>query len=211
MVRKNPIHGLLLYSFHSAIGGVISAILLSVALGVALLYTGNDLVERFFGLVAIGGPAYIVIVSMGGKTGGRWERYQLAMPVRRCDIATSQYLLVLLASLIGFPLFIMVLGVNTLLNGVSAGATLASTVTSALPFVSMPLVFAGLLFPLACTPMGEEREEGLALICLVAGALYMSIMPWIGQSLGLSSLMTTLLTVGISLALPLCSVVTGPF
>lgn len=101
MQAKNPLKGLLVYSLHSAVGSVLYTLLIGLVLGAALLVTGSNLVNTFFGLVIIAGPAYIVIVGMGGKTGGNWERFQLAMPLRRRDLAKSQYLLVFLASIVG--------------------------------------------------------------------------------------------------------------
>ena len=207
MHRKNPVQGLMMYGFYSAVGGVLSALLLGLLLGTAWLITGSDLVQRLFGLVVIAGPAYVMIVGMGGKTGGKWERFQLTMPLRRSDIAKSQYFLVLIASLLGVPLFLLVLGLHSVLHSGVVAFNVASIVTNVSPLVSMPLVFAGLLFPLACTRLGEEKQEGLSLICLVAGAMYMSLVPSIGQGWGLSYAMTALLTVGISLLIYLISYV----
>ncbi len=199
MQTKNPVKGLLVYSFHSAKGNVTSALLLGLVLGAALLATGNNLVHSLFGWVAIAGPAYVAIVGMGGKTGGKWERFQLTMPLRRSDVAKSQYLLVFLASTVGIPLFIIITGINSVLHGDLFDFTITSIVTNISPLLSMPLVMAGLLFPLACTRIGEENQEGLAFFCLIAATACITfLLPWAGQKLSLSNNVTPLLIVAIS-------------
>lgn len=152
----------------------------------------------FFGWVAIAGPAYVAIVGMGGKTGGRWERFQLTMPLRRSDLAKAQYLLVFLASTVGIPLFIFITGINSVLHGDLFDFTITSLAINISPLLSMPLSMAGLLFPLACTKIGEEKQEGLAFFCLIAATAYISFLPWVGQKLGLSDIVSPLLIVAIS-------------
>ena len=191
MNGRSQIKGLLIYSFQAA--RVNLAIILFACLGMAagLLATGNSYLYLYFGVFTINVPVYIVINTLG-KTRAIWERFQIAMPVKRNNIATLKYLQVILASIIGIPFFIVVAGTTFVLH---EGYPVFS-IAEISPFVSISLLMAGLLLPLACTKIGEKSQEALFTACMFAAVLV--VQPIMGTRLGIPRNTAALLVFAIS-------------
>ena len=123
---------------------------------------------------------YIVIMGMGSKQYTKWERFRVSMPIRRGDLASTQYLAILLASLVGLPIAALVAVLTYVIHGV--GATIAISVANVLPVLAMPLMFAGFVFPFGSTKFGANKQETVASICLAATvAINFMLMPRLGN------------------------------
>jgi len=194
---KNPLKGLLLYFLYSAGWRLAIVYLQSIAWGVAFLIFGNIWLHFIFGVNAIASATLLIVTGMGNKE-IVWERFQLTMPVRRSDLATSQYLSVGLAPLIGIPIFVLFTWLSSIWHE-EIYFTLHSVFISIAPFLSMPLIFAALLFPLASIPALENKQEGFVVLFMAASAaIPQLVMGWayrMGWSLSIASFMT----LGISL------------
>ena len=188
MKRPNPTKGLLIYAFHSASGNLAVAFLLSIALAAASLITANTIVSSIFESVAILGPAHLILMSMSGKAGYRWERFQITMPVRRIDLVKALYLQVLLSVVVALPLVIAVAALSSALYGNLSGFNVLARFGNIARVLAMPLVTAGLLFPLACTKIGEERQEALFVGCTLVSTVFPQLLVWMVVAiLGLSA------------------------
>ena len=111
MNARNPIKGLMIYSFHSASGNLTIIFLVCMVMAVGLLITGNGQIYFWLGVMTIDAPVYVVIAGIAAKNGATWKRFQLAMPVKRSDLVSLQYLQVVIASIIGIPLFLVSAGI----------------------------------------------------------------------------------------------------
>ena len=157
MGTNKPMRGLLSYFYYSYSENIAIVMLLSLVLGVATVITGHTLVNNVFAMVGVAGIPYIIMMGMGGKSYPNWERFQLTMPVRRSHLIGSQYLCILLASLVGLPLVVLVKVITFALHEIDYSLTTALLNTFAL--FGTPLMMAGILFPLANTKFGENKGE----------------------------------------------------
>ena len=166
MRTVNPLKGLLLYFVYSTGWRLAIIYLQAIVWGIAFLIFGHAILHILFGINAIAGAAVLVVTSMGNKEID-WERFQLSMPVRRRDLASSQYLSVGLAPLIGIPLFVVFTGLSSIWHE-DIYFTLLTIFTTISPFLSMPFILGGFIFPLACIKFLEDKAEGFFPILLLA-------------------------------------------
>ena len=162
--------GLMLYLWYYSGGKFLILNIQAVAWGIAFLIWGNPILHFLFGMNAIAGATFILIASMGNKEID-WERFQLSMPVRRNDLARSQYLSVLFASLVGIPIYVIFTGLSSIFHQ-DVYFTLNTVFINIAPFLSIPYILGGLVFPLYSLPALERLYEGLfPALVLVAAAL----------------------------------------
>ena len=155
----NPLKGLLLYFLYDAGGKLALLFLQSIAWGIAFLIWGGVILHFIFGVNAVAGVAMIVIVGMGNKEID-WERFQLSMPVIRRDLASSQFISVGLTPLVGIPLFVLFTALSAIFHA-DISFTFLTAFLSIAPFLAMPFVLGGLVFPLYSIKAAEKIHEGL--------------------------------------------------
>ena len=195
---SNPMKGLLLFYYYGVSGAIAIIMAFCAVLAVAAVITGNDFLYNSSILLAVGGLPYMIIVSMCQKSYLKWECFRLTMPIKRRELASVQYLCVLLASLVGLPLAVLIVVVTSKIHGM--GDNLTADLFYILANLSVPLLCAGLLFTIGCTKIGEKYGEALFLLCLMATVgINMILIPWIGTELNWSGSMTSLVvfTVGV--------------
>ena len=198
MRTKNPLRGLLQFHFYSVSGNAAFVILIILALAAVLLITGNNIVKNLF--VAAGTVAlpYTIMSGMGGKAYPKWERFQLTMPLGRSHLIGSHYLVVFLASLIGFPLIILALGMTFSLHEAWFDYNFTTALLGALSFLAFPLIMAGLIFPIAITKFGEGRGEALFVVCSSAAIGVFILISWLGNRVNLATDVISLVKFGTS-------------
>ena len=191
MNERSQIKGLLIYSFHAASGNL--AIILIAFLGMAagLLITGNGYIYLYFGMIAINAPVYAILSTLG-KTRAIWERFQIAMPVKRSSIVSLKYLQVILASLIGIPLFTVIAAMTFAMHEGYPDFSIAEIS----PYFSISLLMSAFLLPLACTKIGENRQDSLFLVCFFVA--FVIVQPLMGTRLGIPRNTAALLVFAIS-------------
>lgn len=197
--NRSPQKGLLLYLFYSAIGSLMFVFLLYIVMSAALFITGNSLVYTLLGGIGIVGPPYVVLMVMGGSRYAKWERYQLSMPINRVDLVKSQYLSMLLASLLGIPFVIAVTIIAYHMHDFLFESSLTIALVNISELFAVPLIMVALLFPLSSTKLGEGKEEGLSFICFLLAFATPLLISIIGVRLdfaeGVAPLLSLLLAV----------------
>ena len=196
MSTKSQIKGLMIYSFHAESGNLAIILLVCLVMAVGLLITGNGQIGFWFGVLTINAPVFTVISGMGAKTGVMWKRFQLAMPVRRSDLVSLQYLQVIIASIIGIPLFMVITSLAFTLHEGYPDFSVAESFIRISQFLPMSLLMAGLVFPLANTKIGENRQEAISITCFLISA--MIVQPLMGTRLGIPGDIAALLVFAIS-------------
>jgi len=199
MRTRNPLKGLLLYFLYSAGWKLVTIYLQSIVWGIAFMIFGGGWLHLIFGINAISGATFLIVSTMGNKE-IVWERFQLTMPVRRRDLATSQYLSVGLAPLVGIPLFVIFTGLSSIWHE-EVYFTLPLVFISIAPFLSMPLIFGGLLFPLLSIPALEKKQEGFVGLFLVASVAIPQLVVMGAERLDLSMIVTSSLMLAISMVI----------
>ena len=196
MNTGSPIKGLMIYSFHSASGNLTIIFLVCLVMAAGLLITGNGQIYFWLGVLAINAPVYIIIAGMAAKTGVMWKRFQLAMPVKRSDLVSLQYIQVIFASIVGVPLFLVCAGIVSALHEGYPDFTVAEAFIQISPFFSMSLLMAGLFFPLACLKISENRQEAFSIACFLVSVII--VMPLVGTKSGIPRDIAALLVFAIS-------------
>jgi len=155
-----------MYSFYSARGNVGLAVMVALAMGAALLITGNPIVYSFFPIVAIGIPPYLIMIKMGAKNQLQWEKYQASMPVKRKNMVAAFYLSILIAAIFGFILCGIILGASVILHESIAEIVRETAFGQVSYALGMVLLMGGLLLPIGSTKVAENRGEAFFSICL---------------------------------------------
>ena len=176
MKTRRPLKGLLLYLWYFAGGKLIILNIQAIAWGIAILFFYNPVVHVLFGLNAIAGATFILIAGMGNKE-IEWERFQLSMPVGRRNMASSQYISVWFASLVGIPIFVAFTGLSSLLHD-GVYFTLLDLFLSIAPFLSIPYILGGLVFPLYSIPALDKLYDGMFPVLMLVSILIPQGVVW---------------------------------
>ena len=193
-----PIKGLLRFYYYAQSGNIAAFTALCLVLAAVAVITGNRFVYNSFFTFVVAGLPYIIIISMGGKEYPKWERFRIAMPIKRGDLASAQYLCILLASLVGLPLAVLVAVLTFNIHEIDYNLTIA--LINILAVLAMPLIFSGILFPLGTTKFGENKQETFFFICLaVTVGFTVILMPQIGNWLGWADGIAPLVTFAVAL------------
>jgi len=177
MRTRKLLTGLLLYLFYNS--GLKLAVLFSQSIvwGVIYIVTGNTWVHMIFAYNAIASAAFLLLAGMGNNKEINWERFQLSMPVKRRDMAISQYLCVAMASLVGIPIYVAIIAINVLINE-SAYFTFMTLFTGIAPFLAIPFILAGFVYPLFSIKSIEDKQEGIFPLFMIASFAIPQLVIW---------------------------------
>jgi len=177
---RSPIHGLMKFSFYALSKKTVGVMLLwtvfsLVILGALFGSTGN-LIENLGGEVGI----FVMIIHLAlfsspytimmySEDTTRWERYQLAMPVKRSNLAATYYLSIAVSQLASFVVVGLIVGIGFILYG-----DMGYLVTNAgfRPYASglgMIWLMAALLYPLGSTEFGGNNQPVAFFISMAFG------------------------------------------
>ncbi|MCL2200026.1 MAG: ABC-2 transporter permease [Defluviitaleaceae bacterium] len=198
MKTRSPLKGMLAYSFYSASGNLSLVFLFCLLLGSWFLITGSPNIFMFFLLVAISFPPAVIL--LGGKGGMKWERFQITMPLKRKEVATANYLSIVIALIMGIVLIGIISSIGFALHEnmldlfVSAGLEMLTL------YFALVLIATGLIYPLACTKPGKSKssEQALFLVCMLSAAGIFQLVSWVGNRAFLSQEIISLLQIVIA-------------
>jgi len=195
MNKRNPILGLMTFSFYDIGGNVLRALPLPLIIGIVGVIFEVEFLLALFPFMAITNAPYVVMMKSEGTP--TWDKYQIAMPVKRKDIASTLYLNVFIASLLAIP----VIGIVWLAGYVVNGSTFAEILSGGFSVVGlmygMVLLSTAILYPLGLSPLGQRNMQSvffgsLLLAIAIAGGLF-----YAGNALNISAVVLPLLIVGI--------------
>jgi len=198
MKTRKPLLGLLTYSLHSASGSLALVLLVSLLVGIVALISGHELpLLQLFPLLGAGAAPYVVLMNSEGTP--KWESYQIAMPIKRKDVASALYLNVFIASLLGIPIIGIVWAVGFVLNENMLAMILNSGGLSGVAFVYGVVFFTTtFLYPLGCTRFGQRSTQGLFLLSVMAATAATLGLSFIGNKIELSDAVLSLMIVGLA-------------
>jgi len=186
MKTKNPMRGLLTFTIHAASGNASLVLLACLVLAVAFLVIGHAFFLNMFALAALVIFPMMVIASMGDKS-GKWERFQLTLPIRRRNLLAVQYITVLFTAILGVILVVVTIGVGYVLGeSVLFDDGIVALIAGMAPTLGMPFFMAGMFFMLASSKIGKGREAGLVSVCQFAAIGIILLAPWVGDRFDLS-------------------------
>jgi len=84
--------GLLKNSFYGAIRSAGVLLFVILAVGLALLITGNPILLTLNVIISAGAASFVAISSFRRESSTKWYKYELTTPVKRNDIVKAQYI-----------------------------------------------------------------------------------------------------------------------
>lgn len=205
MKTSKTVIGLMMFMFHSASGNLSISLLACSILGIAFLATGIPAFHTFFIIMVIVMPPYCIITNIASgyvsKYSSKWERLQIAMPIKRKDVIFSQYLCASIASTVGVPIIVIIIGLGIAVHESMSEITadvISSTVSILSISIGIALLLGTFFFPLTCTKISKNRGESLAFICVLAALAIIGLITWLGSSMGLSQHAASLLRIAVS-------------
>jgi len=205
-VKANKkIIGLIMFLFHSASVNTLIILMACSILGIAFLVTGITAFHTYFIILTIAMPPYNIITSIAGgyasKYSSKWERFQIAMPVRRDDVTFSQYLCITIVSIVGIPFIGIIVGISVAIHeslSEIVDRVVSSTVSIFSISIGIALLLGALFFPLTCMKISKNKGESLVFVCLIAALGIIGLVSWAGFSMNLSQYTISLLRVAVS-------------
>ena len=205
MKTKKPMRGLLIFYFHAAFGNTFLSLLAIFAAMVVFLFTGNAFFFNIAALVGLLSLPLLVMSSMGAQE-GRWERFQLTMPITRGALLGMQYLCLVLSLVIPIALLLATIALSIPLGqGEIFDNSFMEGVTETLPVFAMPFLIAGLLFPMVTTRFGKDKETGLVTFAQFGAIGIVLTAPWVSERLGIAFHMMGVGVLLVSIAIFICS------
>jgi len=166
MKKNNATIGLILYSIHSASGNVIMLSLVYVLVGIIAIISGDRILVSASVGIGVLCVSNAILISSPKDANSKWNKLRLALPVKRSNIITSQYLSHLLMLLYSIVLISIILFLCSLRHESLTSEYLFSLFTAN---IGASLLGCAIFYPLAYT-IGENREEGLSVIAMLGGA-----------------------------------------
>jgi len=195
MKRRSPLLGLLTFNYYSVRGSVGLDLLICLAIGVAAQILGHSGAMHLFVALVVTSAPFVVMVK--GEGTAKWEQYQIAMPVTRKDLATSLYLNVFVAAVLGIPIIGFVWGLGFIFNETTFTLSIIQGINASFLY-GFVLLTTALLYPLICTNFGKRKEATMMLICCVVAFAIVSAMSGAGNLIGLTSGVISLLIIAIT-------------
>lgn len=206
MKSNKTMIGLIMFLFHSASANISITLMSCSIIGIIFLVTGISNFHVFFILMTIVMPPYSIITSVAGgyvsRYSSKWERFQIAMPVRREDVTSSQYLCIIIASLVGTPFIVIITGLTIALHenlSEIVDKVISSTVSIFSISIGIVFLLGALFFPLTCMKISKNKGESLAFVCLFVAIGMIGLISWAGFCMNLSQYTISLLRITISI------------
>ena len=184
MKNRSPIRGVLVYSYYASGTAVGISLLVSLVVAISFLLSGVDWGFQILVFLVTLNLPMSAMVGMAGKQ-GKWERFQLTMPIKRSQLLGMQYLTMLILFAIAVAILIAVIGASIALHDdVFYGSLVDALVGTAHTF-GLPLLMTGLVFPLSATKPFKDNESVLLMVCMGVSMAINVAVPNIAYRVGL--------------------------
>jgi len=184
MKQKNPIKGLLMFSFHAASGNVAILLLVCIIASGVFLATGWEIL--FMLLVTYSATVFPLYILMSMGQNEKWERFQLSMPIRRSTLLRMQYASMVLFTIVPILLVIAVTALGVLLQRDIFEDGFGAAMLGMVPPFAMPFFIAGTALPLASSKVGRGKEGLVLNISFFTAIGLMMFTPQIADRFALS-------------------------
>ena len=190
MRTKNPMRGLLTFAYYNLSGSANISILISLLLAIVYIVTGTDMLFVILAMVATVSLPMTAIMGMAAKD-GKWEKFQLTLPVTRDDVLRVQYITIVYLSVVAAAIIMVAVvgGVVTQHEMFASGVGRAALDT--LYTFGTPLMMTGLSFPLASSNFGKDRQGAMLNISIMVSVFIVMMVPnvagWLDVSMSVVS------------------------
>ena len=160
--------GLFLNNFYSAIGNMKLFMCIVFVMGAALLVTGNATILELFVYIAITAFSINGVAGLRKSSTGKWDKYELTLPVRRKDIVASKFLSYLFWIAIGTIVSLVFVGAATAIHGTMGFFTrgLEDFISMALLGIGISMMSGAIFYPISYI-FGIEKSDTLLRISII--------------------------------------------
>jgi len=155
-----------------------------------------DLLIIYFPIIAVGAAPYMVL--MRSESTPTWDKYQIAVPIKRKELASSLYLNVFIASLLGIPIIGIVRVVGYVLNGGIFTEVLTSGYINIANVYGIVFFTTAFLYPLGLSRLGQRSTQGVFFGSIILSTAVTFGLYALGNNMGLSEAAQSLMVMGIS-------------
>ena len=178
---NNPMKGLFLLTYFRTRNALLASIGGVFIIGLAFLATEQELLYNMFVILCM---IHLPVQALGGMGGteGRWERFQVSLPVKRSDLLKVQYLSVVLVAIIGAVILTAGIGISTAVHREWFNYGFASAIASSSHSYGLALMAIGLAFIL-----GTVLPHHIAgIVAFMVPALTQALVPVIADNTEIS-------------------------
>jgi len=189
MTTNNPMRGLLTLTYFKTKTKVLGGVIYALVLGLAFWGSEIEMVKGMFVMSCVIYLPLQVLVGMS-ENEGKWERFQVSLPIKRSYLLKSQYLSLILVSILGGILLTAGIGMSTIVHDTWFNNGFASAIMSSMHSYGLAFLAIGLCYMLAFV-VGNFAAWIIAM--LVPTILQFTLVN-IAESLGISTYFLSAMT-----------------
>jgi len=181
MATSNPMRGLLTLTYFKTKSKILGTLVYALLMGIVYFIIGDEWTYNLFVIVC---TSYLPLQVLAGmsENEGRWERFQVSLPIQRSYLLKMQYLMLVCMAVLGGTILTAGIWLDTVLNAEMFDYGFASAILSSLHKYGMTFLALGLCFTLSLV-VGNFAAWIIGL--LVPSALMGAVTP-LAERLGIS-------------------------
>ena len=145
MTTNNPMMGLFTLTMYRTRGAILTGLGGALVVGLSFLATEQEILYNMFVIFCMIHLPVQVLGGMGGNE-GRWERFQVSMPIKRSDLLRLQFFSVVIVSIVGAIVLTTFIGITTHIHSEWFNYGFASAIASSLHSYGVAFLAIGLAF-----------------------------------------------------------------
>lgn len=200
MKKNSPIKGLIIYTFYSASGNTSIVLAVCLLIGIIMTVTGIPTglsASVFFWITFL---SCTLMISAHKDSASKWNRFQLAMPVKRSDVIASKYLGHLILLLVGIVLAGIFIGLSAAIHENLLNNVLDAVLTVVPACIGTSLLSCSLFYPIIYS-IGENKEEALSLVCISSALAINVFVLWVGNMVKFSQYINAVFCIAVATVL----------
>lgn len=200
MKKNHSITGLLLYSYHATSGTTLLIFAVWILFGFIMLVTGDARIYpnlTGFGIITIS-CSFMLCAHKDNDT--KWNKCQLAMPIKRSDVIASKYLSLLFLMLAAITLIAAFTGLSMVFHESIREVVRNTSLIVISTSIGISLAACAFFYPIIYT-IGENKEEVIIILCIFGGAAINLFILLMGEKLNFSIITSAALCIIIPAAL----------
>jgi len=181
MTTSNPIRGLLTLTWFKTKGKIFGALVYILILGILYLGSEIEMIQMMFFMACM---IYLPLQVLAGmsENEGKWERFQVSLPIKRSYLLNAQYLSVVFMAIVGGIILTIGIGISTAMHEQWFNYGFASAILSSSHIYGAAFLAIGLCFTLSLVVGGFAAW----IIGMLVPTLVQVLVPIIAERVGIS-------------------------
>ena len=181
MTANNPMRGLLTLTYFKTRGKIWGTVIYALVMGGLYFVIGGEWTYNLFVVVCM---IYLPLQAIAGmsENEGRWERFQISLPIKRKHLLKTQYLSLVFVVVLGGVILTASIGLSTVIHEELFNYGFISAVLSSLYKYGMAFLAIGLCFTLSIV-VGNFAAW---IIAMLAPTILQFTLPDIAERVGVS-------------------------